>query len=269
MANKENLTLFLWLQGLFPRRLNYYLLIKGLVSSPEDLLNGKTTDPNLSIVRLTFDMPSGGWISDPESDPLPPSISTSSPCLRVRDPETGAEHWVRESSSILEYLEEVYSDKGPSLKPRGLLDSAATHDLVGQINASGAEGTSYLRHVSPQFAAFSGLREEERSPAAARVGYQNSVKALLRVQDWSGKSLATTGWLTPGVDGPGLVGVNLAAIRRYVDLVYGGNMFEPEELKPLEEWYRRFQKLSWWSALEERPNVHPPELKFTIDKIEL
>ncbi|TGJ84588.1 hypothetical protein E0Z10_g4177 [Xylaria hypoxylon] len=272
MPKNEQVTLFLWLPGLFPRRVSYWLLIKGLVSSPHDLLDGTTTDPNLSIVRLNLHMtPTGSivWESNPENDPLPTEISTSSPCLRIRDTETGNERWVRESSSIIAHLEEVYADRGPALKSKDLLDIAATNDLVGQINLSVIESLTYIRHASPQFAAFSGIKEEERSQAAARLGHQCMVKGFLKVQDWAGDSLATTGWLTPGTDGPGLVDANLAAVRRYLELVYGWNIFEKEELKPLAEWYERFKGLSWWGALEERPNVHPPELKFTIEKFEV
>ncbi|KAI0449398.1 hypothetical protein F5B21DRAFT_520266 [Xylaria acuta] len=261
MATNQQLTLFLWLQGLFPRRVSYWLLIKGLVASPQDLLEGKTSDPNLSIVRLSLNLPSGGWISDPKNDPLPSIISTSSPCLRIRDTETGAERWVRESSSIIAYLEEVYANREPSLKPKDILDMMVTNDLVGQMNTSIIDSGTYLRHASPQFSAFSGLQDEERSRAAAKIGYQSMVKGLLKVQDWAGDSLATTGWLTPGTPGPGLVDANLAAVRRYLELVYDWNIFEKEELKPLEEWYGRFQTLAWWDTLEERPS----ELHFTID----
>ncbi|KAI1353634.1 hypothetical protein F5Y01DRAFT_47819 [Xylaria sp. FL0043] len=271
MLQNKQLTLFLWPQGLFPRRVSYWLLIKGLVSSPHDLLDGKTTDPNLTIVRQSlYVTPTGsvGWKCNPENDPLPANISTSSPCLRVRDSNTGSESWVRESSSILTYLEEVYADRGPPLQAKDILAIAATNDLVGQLNLSIIEGVNYVRHASPQFAAFSGIKDEERSRAAAKVGHQNMVKGLAKVAHWAADSLKSTGWLTPGTEGPGLVDVNLAAPRRYLELVYGWNIFEKEELKPLAEWYERYRKLAWWDALEERPDVHPPELKFTIDDFE-
>ncbi|KAI0429897.1 hypothetical protein F5Y09DRAFT_331474 [Xylaria sp. FL1042] len=272
MPQNKQLTLFLWPQGLFPRRVSYWLLIKGLVSSPHDLLDGKTADPNLTIVRLSLSVGSTGsigWKCNPENDPLPPNISTSSPCLRVRDPDTGGEHWVRESSSILTYLEEVYEDRGPSLQAKDLLTIAVTHDLVDQINLSIIEGVTYVRHASPQFAAFSGIKEEERSRAAAKVGHQNMVKGFVKVAQWAADSLKTNGWLTPGTEGPGLVDVNLAAPRRYLELVYGWNIFEKEELKPLAEWYERFRKMAWWAALEERPDVHPSEFTFSTDDYEV
>ncbi|KAI0968418.1 hypothetical protein F4678DRAFT_199496 [Xylaria arbuscula] len=271
MPTNDQLTLFLWPQGLYPRRVGYWLLIKGLVSSPKDLLNGSTMDPNLSIVLQSpyITATSIEWNYNPENDPLPKNISTTTPCLRVQDTNTGNQHWVRESSSILAYLEKVYADRTPSLQSRKLLDIAATNDLVGQINLSIVDAITYVRHASPQLAAFSGLEEEERSRAAARVGYLNMVRGLVKVTKWAEDSLKTTGWLTPGTNGPGLVDVSLAAARRYLELTYGWNIFEKEELRPLAEWYERFRKLSWWDALEERANIHPPELRFTHDNFEV
>ncbi|KAI8626236.1 hypothetical protein F5Y19DRAFT_230273 [Xylariaceae sp. FL1651] len=267
MAKTQQLTLFLWLEGMFPRRVSYWLFLKGLVSSPADLLDGKTSDPNLSIVRLAINMSAGGWTSNPENDPLPTSNST--PSLRIRDTERGSERWVRESSSIVAYLEEVYADRGPALKSNDLLDIALTNDLIGIVNLSFLEGGMHLRHASPQLAAFSGIKDEDRSRPAARNGYSAMVKGLVKLQSWAKESLDTTGWLTPGTDGPGLVDVNLASGRRYLELGYKWNIFESEELKPLAEWYERFQKLPWWNALEERPNVHPKELQFEREVFEL
>ncbi|GAP88568.2 hypothetical protein SAMD00023353_7000410 [Rosellinia necatrix] len=269
MSSKAQLTLFLWPAGLFPRRVTYWLVLKGLVSSYSDILAGKTADPNLSIVRLGITPPKFGWTYEPADDPLPASVSTSTPCLRVRDAETGAERWVRESSSIIAYLERAYAGRGPALAPAGALDAAATGDLVGQLNLALAESATYLRHASPQLAVYAELRDEDRSRAAARVGHRQFVRGLAKVQAWAADSLATTGWLTPGTDGPGLVDVNLAAPRRYLELAYGWDLFEDEELKPLDEWYKRFQKLPWWDALEGGPNIHPAELKFTIEKFEI
>ncbi|KAI1296970.1 hypothetical protein F5Y03DRAFT_291875 [Xylaria venustula] len=267
MPTNDQITLFLWPEGLYPRRVGYWLLIKGLVSSPQDLLNGSTTDPNLSIVLQSPNITATSieWNYNPENDPLPKNISTTTPCLRIRHSKTGNHRWVRESSSIIAYLEQVYADKAPSLQSKDLLDIAATNDLVGQINLSIFDAATYARHASPQLAAFAGLKEEERSRASARVGYQNMIKGLVKVSKWAEDSLRTTGWLTPGTNGPGLVDLNLAAPCRFYELAYGWNIFEKEELRPLAECYERFRKLSWWDALEERADVHPSELIFTLD----
>lgn len=280
MAIKTQLTLFLWPTGLFPRRINYWLFIKGLVSSYDDILSGATSDPNLTIVRLSLNFPARGWKSTPADDPLPEHISTSSPCLRVRDASpsstgTTTERWIRESSSILEFLEAHYAaadhhhHAGPTLlNANNIADVAATSDRVGQLNLAIIEGLTYIRHACPEFAAFAGLKDDERSAAAARIGLQSMMKGLAKVLDWArADSLATTGWLTPGTDGPGLVDVNLAAPRRYLEIVYGWNIFEGEELRPLEEWYGRFRKLDWWDGFEEREDVRISEFKFTVEKV--
>ncbi|KAJ2965394.1 hypothetical protein NUW58_g10893 [Xylaria curta] len=151
--------------------------------------------------------------------------------------------------------------------PKDPLDVAITNDLIGQVNIASAESLTYVRHASPQFGAYAGLANNERSRPAARIAYQGMVKGFLKVQNWAKDSLATTGWLTPGTDGPGLVDTNLAAMRRYLELVYDKSFFEGEELRPLEEWYARFQKLPWWEALEERTDAHMPELKFTVEDV--
>ncbi|CAJ2508997.1 Uu.00g140230.m01.CDS01 [Anthostomella pinea] len=104
------------------------------------------------------------------------------------------------------------------------------------------------------------LRDGERSHAAALYAYAAMVKGLSKVQLWAADSLRLTGWLTPGIEGPGLADVSLAAGRRYLKLGYGWDCFEKEELRPLAEWYERFKSLDWWVALEEREGVHLREM---------
>ncbi|KAI0592746.1 hypothetical protein F4775DRAFT_580940 [Biscogniauxia sp. FL1348] len=254
-------TLWLWLEGMFPRRLNYFLLMKGLVATPMDLLQGKTNIPNLQIIKMRPDMTSGSWKFDPETESLPTGVST--PCLRVKDTRTGRERWVRESVSILSYFEDVFRDRGPALQSLDPLDVAATNDMMGTINLAMGDGATYIRHACPIMAAMSGLKDEDRSHAAARNAYEMMVKGLSKVQMWAQGTLTETGWLTPGIPGPGLVDITLAAGRRYLELGYGWDTFEREELNILAEWYERFKKaVPWWDALEEREDVHPKEMMF-------
>ncbi|KAI5917422.1 hypothetical protein F4810DRAFT_717703 [Camillea tinctor] len=252
-------TLWLWLEGMFPRRLNYFLLMKGLVSTPMDLLQGTTNVPNLRIVKMRPDMETGSWKFDSEADALP--RGTSTPCLRVTDTQTGRERWVYESVSILSYFESIFRGHGLTLLSLDPLDVAATNDIIGVINLAMAEGGTYMRHACPAMAAWSGLKNEDRSHAAALNSYGIMVKDLRKVQIWAEDTLAETGWLTPGVQGPGLADITLAAGRRYLELGYGWDIFEREELKVLAAWYKRFKNtLPWWDALEEREDVHPKEM---------
>ncbi|KAI0152960.1 hypothetical protein GGR57DRAFT_503092 [Xylariaceae sp. FL1272] len=265
MSSDQQLTLFLWLEGFFPRRINYYLLLKNLVKSPADLLACKTTEPNLNIVRMS--LAQKGWSFTPSDDPLPAEISTSTPCLRVRNTATGGDRWVRESASILVYLETLYGDRGPALKPSDHLDIAAMDDLVGCVSTAFAESLVYARHASPFLARGLGVKDEDRSPGAARNAHATMVRQLVKVQSWGSTSLNATGWLTPGVDGPGLVDLCLASGRRYMELGYGFDYFENEELGLLREWYERFRSLSWWEELEERTIIHPEFLRNKMDDV--
>ncbi|KAK8135488.1 hypothetical protein PG984_003428 [Apiospora sp. TS-2023a] len=241
MASELQHTLWLWLEGFFPRRVWLYLLTKGLVASPADLLEGKTANPSLRINRMHMDMSAGGWTFDDASNPAPQGAST--PCLGIHNKATGETRYIYESASILVYLEAVYGgNQGrPCVMPKDPLDVANMNDIIGIMNLA--------------------MLDSGRAAALnARVGM---TKNLGKVQAWAAKSLQTTGWLTPGIEGPGLADFCLAAARRYLELTFGWDIFEEggEELKELAAWYERFQGLDWWEAAEERAIVHPAQLR--------
>jgi len=247
---------------MFPRRLDYLLLSKGLVRSPADLLAGRTTEPNLRIVFMEPNLSGSGtrWIFNPAQDTLKPGTST--PCLRVADLTTGDEKWVHESTAIMCYLDEVYANSGPDMQPKSALDRARMNDRLLAINDGFAHGAVYMKHAIPQTAFWSGLKNEDRSLSAARNGLATMVVAFGKVQGWAEDSLDITGWLTPGINGPGLVDFSLAALCRYTELSYGWEILEDEKLKPLADWYRRFQELPWWDELENREGAIAKELVF-------
>ncbi|KAK7910742.1 hypothetical protein PG985_013223 [Apiospora marii] len=262
-ASELQHTLWLWLEGFFPRRVWYYLLTKGLVATPADLLEGRTADSSLRINRMHIDMSTGGWKFADPSNPAPQGAST--PCLGIHDPATGETRYIYESASILVYLETVYGSVkgGPVVMPKDPVDIANMHDIIGIMNLAMLDAGYYTRHAVPVLAAWSGVANEDRSRAAglnARVGMN---KNLGKVQVWAAKSLKTTGWLTPGTEGPGLADFCLAAARRYLELTFGWDIFEEgrEELKELAAWYERFKGLDWWEAAEEQAIVHPPQLR--------
>ncbi|KAK7955101.1 hypothetical protein PG988_015795 [Apiospora saccharicola] len=263
MASELQHTLWLWLEGFFPRRVWYYLLTKGLVTSPADLLEGKTANPSLRINRMHMDMSTGGWTFDDPSNPAPQGAST--PCLGIHNTATGETRYIYESASILVYLETVYGSTqgGPSVMPQDPLDVATMNDIIGITNLAMLDSGYYMRHAVPVMSAWSGLANEDRSRAAALNARAGMAKSLGKVQAWAAKSLQTTGWLTPGIGGPGLADFCLAAARRYLELTFGWDIFEGEgeELKELAAWYERFKGLDWWEAAEERTIVHPAQLR--------
>lgn len=254
MAYNHNLelTLFLWLEGLFPKRVAYYLLAKGLVASPAELIAGVTSDPNLriNIVQLR----DGGFVDVNPNDPRP--AGKSSPSLRIIDRATGTTTWLHESATIPKYFEELYSDLDP-LQGRLPLQRAVMHDILAQFDIAVAEGATYLKNAVAATTSWSGMRNEDRSHAVALYGKANMVKSFCRMQDWAGESLAATGWLTPGVDGPGLVDFSLGALARYQHLCYGWDIFADESLGELRKWFGRFKELDWWISLEESGLLKP------------
>lgn len=270
MASELQHTLWLWLEGLFPRRVWYYLLNQGLVATPSDLLDGKTTAASLRINRMHMDMATGTWIFADPSNPAPPGAST--PCLGISDPATGETRYVYESASILAYLETVYGNShagAASAMPRDdPVDVATMHDVIGMVNLAMLDSGYYTRHAIPALAAWSGLANADRSGGAARNARASMGKSLGKVQAWAAPSLKATGWLTPGTGGgPGLADFCLAAARRYLELTFGWDIFDGEgkgngeDLKELVAWYERFKGLEWWEAAEEHAIVQPPQLR--------
>ncbi|KAI9154924.1 Heterokaryon incompatibility protein [Paramyrothecium foliicola] len=266
MPKDLELTLWLWVEGMFPRRIDYLMLLKGISSSAEDLNVGKTNDPNLKIIRMTIDLKGMAetgsmWKCSPPDDPVPAGCST--PALRVTDKKTGVSRLIRESASIAAYLDGHYADFGPALQPTDPIDVAVMSDLIGMVQLAGADCSYYLRHACSPVASLYLLKDENRSRESALNGKACMIKGLKKIQLWAQDSLKTTGWLTPGTQGPGLVDLNLASGRRYMELGYEIDMFEDEELKDLAQWYERFKQLPWWNAFEEREGgIHPEEIRF-------
>jgi glutathione S-transferase len=262
MATKPQLTLWLWPEGLFPRRLSYYLLMKGIVSTPADLHAGKTTDPSLTIKLIRYTK-GKGLVHDDPSDQPPKGAST--PCLRIATVTSDSSspiYYIYESISILLYFERTYTQP-PALVPTSPLFQAQLEDRLALLMGMMDHGLYYLKHAVPQTSFWSGVPPEDRSLATARHAKQSMISSLVKLQSWCQASLSTTGYLTPGVElGPGLVDICLAAQVRYLHLCYGGyDLFEEGDLEAMKEWYARFKgACAWWDVLEEREDVHPQGL---------
>lgn len=257
MEQNAQLTLFLWLEGLFPRTAAYYLLQKELADSAAQMYEGRTNDPRLKIqvVSLTG---AGFETSDP-NDHKP--ADKSLPCLRIVD---GADEnnitWIHESSSILRYLEEIYT-QDPPMMSSNTLDRAVMQDCLALTYEAFIHSVYYIKNAASVTGFWSGIRNEDRSLPIALHSKQAMMKSLKKLQDWAARSLQTSDWLTPGTKGPGLVDVSLAAGIRYIELSYSFKPLEDEMLAPLRGWYARFKSLPWWEEFEERGR-HPKELAY-------
>ena len=251
------MTLFLWLEGFFPKQVVYYLLIKGLADSPAQLYEGKTNDPRLRVNVLAFN---GTKIEDTNPDD-PKPVGKSTPCLRIVD-TTGKipPRWVHESSSIRSFLEEVYPDKPPMISPTPF-ERALTSDIYSTVLQAFNDCNHYIKNAASVTTIWSGLKDEDRSLAVARHARSGMVRSLLKTQEWAAESLEAGGWLTQGLGHPGSADVALAGGVRYMELSYSLQILEDERLSLLRSWYARFQQLSWWKELEEARR-HPKALVY-------
>ena len=234
------LTLFLWPEGMFPKQIVYYLLEKGLLTSITQLFEGKTTDPRLNIKIIAFE--NGGLKDKDANDPKP--AGKSAPCLRIAGAsgDDSEVQWIHESSAIRHFFEALYPDK-PRLISSDLLEAAKTNDIMSALQVATDDATYYIKNAASVTIFWSGLRDEERSLAVAKMAKQAMRRALGRVQEWAASSIKESGWLTPGLKGPGVVDVTLAAWARYMELSYAFDLFEGVGLEDLGSWYVRFKTL--------------------------
>ncbi|KAF9880068.1 hypothetical protein CkaCkLH20_02022 [Colletotrichum karsti] len=265
MATLSKHTLFLWPKGFYPRRVVYYLLIKGL-ATPSDILQGKTAIPSLRINLINYNVDTQKLESVDVDDPKPSDKST--PCLRIVDAGSNTTTWIHESTAIPAYFEDNFPEF-PALQSSDPVDKAVMGDIILAINAAQDDFSYYLRHASPIACRFAGLDDAERDHKAALNAKAQMNKCLLKMQKWAQDSLSKTGWLTPGIDGPGLADVCLAGWIRYIWLAYEVDVIEGEGLERLREWWGRFQKLPWWEEMEETGEIHPQSLRFGKESIEV
>ena len=257
------LTLYLWPRGLFPRRIVYQLLLQGL-ASPVDILSGRSMVPNLDF--NVSNLGASGFTSSKPSDPKPESFS--SPCLRVRDASTSECRWIHESSAIAAYLADTFSGYAP-VRGQSSLDRAAATDMVCLLDLLANDSKYYVKHAAPSSSSWSGLNNEQRSLAAATNAKNEMLQGLFKLQSWAQEGLERTGWLTPGIDRPGIVDASLAGMVRYLELVFELDLFGGDEFRPLREWWTRFRTVDWWREMEETGEVHPPMLRHGREGLEV
>ncbi|KAJ3540776.1 hypothetical protein NM208_g4910 [Fusarium decemcellulare] len=258
MTESLQYTLWLWTEGAFARRVMYQLLIKGLVTSPSHLLRGETAVPNVKIVPVKLEL-GMGWVY-PDGSERPPE-AVSNPCMRVTNHDTGTSDFIYESTSIILLLEEKFSEH--SMQPASGIARARMMDMLGKINLIAIDTNYFLRNTVPEHGAAMGVDREHQSRLVALNARSCELKGLLKIQEWAKENglTETDGWLTPGIDGPGLVDVTLVSNHRFVELNYGIDMLKDERLKTLAAWYGRFQRLPWWQGFEEREGIVPGVLE--------
>ncbi|SCO76390.1 uncharacterized protein FRV6_00602 [Fusarium oxysporum] len=242
-------TLFLWIEGYFPKRIAYYLLSKGICSSVEQLYDGKTNEINLKIVPITFT--GDGFVSEDPEEPLPPG--TKVPALRLDDTESGRSIWIHETWSIINYLEEVFDGNNyRQMWSTNPIDRAVTQDVLSYIALATDAGRIWLVNCAPYMAAFWNIPASELSLPVGRRARREFEGHFKTLQNVAAGNLTSTGWLTPAADGgPGMADVMLAATVRHTELSWREFILEDEELGRLRKWYEKFKTVEFWYELEE------------------
>ncbi|KAF3006087.1 hypothetical protein E8E13_011091 [Curvularia kusanoi] len=189
MTANARTTLWIWPSGLFPRRLVYYFLAKGI--TPSSL---KQHNIDLVPIQLTLSPPTLQALQGHEPRPADASL----PILRIAHAD-GRIVWIRESVSILEYLEELFPSSAgwTDLCGENAEQRAQTRDVVGILNDAMHWSLIWLVHSDIRTTSWSGLAEQDMSPSTARHAearfhfYLSRLERWVQEDNWSGTKHAS------------------------------------------------------------------------------
>jgi glutathione S-transferase len=198
--------------GIYPRRVIIYLAEKGLGAA--------------TLERVSLDVLLG--------ENRNPSYLAINPSGTLPTLEICPQHYVRQSSSILEYLEEMF----PLPNMIGSLPEtrAVTRDMVAMINEAYIQHLTSMRHCSP---AFAGLIDQK--PDVADALERDYLKALGNIEAIMGETEFLVG------DCVTIADCVLFASAQFSAMLYDQPL--PQQFSRLNAWYHRFSK---------RPSAAPP-----------
>ncbi|KAK4897200.1 hypothetical protein LTR27_005093 [Elasticomyces elasticus] len=162
--NKPKLRLWVLSWGLFPRRVTIYLEEKGISKDFEVIpvhigadgkMNSPPGKPNGTLPLLE--------ISPPSSDEATPG------------------RYVYQSIAILEYIEEVYAGRGPSMLGATPKERAQSRDLLAVLDEAVAFLTCYSHHASGIYAPL----VVPQSPETAQTALDRAHKMLSQLETMS------------------------------------------------------------------------------------
>lgn len=252
MTTQYQHTLFLCIEGFFPKQIAFYLLSKGICSSVEQLYEGKTNEPNLKAVRVTFT--DEGFVSEDPENPLPKGTTGSA--LRLDNAEDDKPVWIREPWSMISYLEEVFPGTDDNnyrqMWATDAVERAVSRDIISYVHSSIEQGNTWLSNSAPFTWTYRKIPEEERSIGVGRRARREFEGLFKKLQGVATENLTKTGWLTPVADGgPGMADCILASTVRHTELAWSEFILEDEPLEELRKWYEKFQTVWFWNELEE------------------
>lgn len=197
--------------GVYPRRVIIYMAEKGISDIeriPLDLVRGENRQP----------------------DHLARNPAGTVPVLEI---SRGV--FIRQSSAILEYLEELYPS--PNMIGETAEGRAFTRDVMSLINESTQFFVAYVAHGNPLFA--TRMKQKRDAAAAAWDFYRLRMAAL-------DKTIQSGDFLN-GVH-PTIADCSLASLIGFASGLYDVQI--PPDCGRMAAWYARFSM---------RPSVAPPE----------
>jgi glutathione S-transferase len=219
-------TLWIWPTGLFPRRLLYYFRAKHMTLTA-------LKDHNIDLIPVTLSTSPLALESVPGHEARPKD--TSLPVMRIVHAD-GREVWIRESLSILEYLEDLRPS--PSLLGESAGEKAQTRDIVSLLNDAMHWGLIHLIHSDSKTTFWSGLNEDEMSKSTAEHAKGKFEFYLQRLEAWI-------------KDGGGAIvrrttiaGMVLLAQVEYHEMIYGADWIKGHTV--LREWVGRMKEEEWY-----------------------
>ncbi|KAF9701127.1 hypothetical protein EKO04_001067 [Ascochyta lentis] len=236
-------TIWIWPSGLFPRRLIFYFRAKGITLSVL-----KEHNIELVPVELTTCPPALRSMPGHERRPADSSL----PILRI-EYHNGRTIWIRESLSIIEYLEEQFSTSHGfrDLRGRTAEQHAQARDVIGLLNDATHWSLVALIHSDPTTTYFSGLSREEMSSTTAEHAKKKFSSYLERLEQWL---LGDDG---EGMMGATVSGVVLLAQVEYFEMMYGSDWVHGHGV--LRAWVNRMKEEEWFVGNEELKSVERGE----------
>ncbi|KAF2183477.1 hypothetical protein K469DRAFT_689942 [Zopfia rhizophila CBS 207.26] len=236
-------TLWLWPSGLYPRRLTYYFLSKSL---PPSILSSH----NIHLIPVILDPVKRGLFSKPGYEERP--TGSSLPILRIEKEGKKPFH-ISESSSILEYFEELFSAKEGYQEMIGRTPEqrARTRDIVNLVNDAVTWSNVVTRHTDPKSLSWSGMTQEQWSESAATDAKKQVHKLFSKLETWVGEDVIRKG--CKSLSGEGM-DVSLADMSLMAAIMYAEDMHKwdlVEEHGVLRVWCESAKKESWVMPLEE------------------
>ncbi|KAJ4984250.1 hypothetical protein SVAN01_10291 [Stagonosporopsis vannaccii] len=225
---RDKITLWIWPSGLFPRRLVYYLRAKGITLSVLERHN-----IHLIPVELTSSPPALYSMQGFEARPT----NSTLPIMRVEHPD-GRMTWIRESLSIVDYLEELFPASAGWTDVRG--DSAERRaqgrDILSLLGDAMQWSLIFLIHSDPKTTSFSGLKQEEMSASTAKHATDRLHFYLARLEQWVEADSGAMSLTLPGL-------ILLAQVE-YHEMMYGVDWLYGHQA--LKQWIDVMKTEAWF-----------------------